>query len=187
MALDQVVEQILAEGRAEAQSIEDAAASEAEAVLAEARSEAQRGAQAITHEGATRADAQARRIHAASKLDAKKARLAAQADVLATVRTRVEDKLAKLPAKDRADLLRALVKGSAVVETLGSGARAWGRKDDRDAITSLGLAFAGETQCLGGLIVESADGTQREDLRFESILDEVWRDAVHDVAGKVFS
>ena len=36
--------------------------------------------------------------------------------------------------------------------------------------------------CLGGVVIESADGTSRLDLTYDSILDDVWDDVVREVA-----
>ncbi|MGQ0796359.1 MAG: hypothetical protein ACT4OI_00620 [Methanobacteriota archaeon] len=46
----------------------------------------------------------------------------------------------------------------------------------------VGSRYAGTIECAGGLLIESADGTRRVDLRFESLLRDVWHDSVKEVA-----
>ena len=46
----------------------------------------------------------------------------------------------------------------------------------------VGKAYAGHVDATGGLVIESADGCRRVDLRYESILRDVWNDSVREVA-----
>ena len=55
-------------------------------------------------------------------------------------------------------------------------------KDEALVRQVVGRAFAGTIQAAGGVIIESADGTRRVDLRYESILRDVWNDSVREVA-----
>src|SRR2546425_874884 len=46
----------------------------------------------------------------------------------------------------------------------------------------VGDSFAGTVECAGGVVIESADETRRVDLRYETLLRDVWDDAVKEVA-----
>lgn len=184
MGLDQVIEEVLEEGRKEADAIVDEAEQEAEAILEDAESKAQDEREQRLQEAEQEADAERRRIEASAELEAKKKRLDAEADVLATVRSRVESRLAELPQEERAPLVRELIE-QADADEFGEGARAWAPKRDRDVVEEYGFTYEGELDALGGLIVESPDGSVREDLTFETLLDEVWRDRLNEVAVNV--
>lgn len=184
MGLDQVIEDVLEEGRKEAEATVEEAKQEADAILEEARSKAQAAKEARAQEAETRAAAERRRILASAELDAKKKRLDAEADVLAAIRSRVETRLKKLPDDERTRLLRTLVEDSGAAD-FGQGAEARGRPEDRETLEKLGFTYAGEIDCIGGAVIESPDGNVREDLRFDAILDEVWREEMHGVASDV--
>lgn len=183
MGLDQVVQEILEEGRQEAQAIREDAEQEAQAILEDAREEADREAEKIRQQARQDAESKARRIKASAQLDGKKKRLNAQSDVLSSIRARVEDRIRDLDADQRAKLLETLVESSGAHE-LGKGASARGRPEDQETIEALGFTYDGEIECLGGAVIESPDGTVSEDLRFETILDRVWRSSIHDIADK---
>jgi V/A-type H+-transporting ATPase subunit E len=46
----------------------------------------------------------------------------------------------------------------------------------------VGKNFGGTIECVGGVVIESADGSRRIDLRFETILADIWRDSIKEVA-----
>ena len=54
---------------------------------------------------------------------------------------------------------------------------------DADTVRSIvGKNFGGTIECVGGVVIESADGSRRIDLRFETILADIWRDSIKEVA-----
>jgi vacuolar-type H+-ATPase subunit E/Vma4 len=66
-----------------------------------------------------------------------------------------------------------------------AGGRIWVAAQDEAIARKLGLEVAGTFQGLGGVIVESPDGTTRENLRYETILEEVWNESLGQVASKL--
>ncbi len=42
--------------------------------------------------------------------------------------------------------------------------------------------FGGTIECSGGIVVESDDGMRRVDLRFETLLQDIWEDSVREIA-----
>jgi len=86
--------------------------------------------------------------------------------------------LASLP--DRDVIVRALLTENAADWRAG---KVWASPRDADTVRAItGPNFAGTTECVGGVVIESADGTRRNDLRFEALFEEVWRDSVREVA-----
>lgn len=184
MGLDQVVEEVLEQGRKEAEGIGQEAEQEAEAILDDARDQAGSIREERIKEAEDTAESEKRRILASAELAAKKERLDAEADVLASVRSRVKKRLADLPQKERASFLRSLIEESGA-DAFEEGAKAWAPEEDRDIVEGYGFDYEGPVDALGGAIVENKDGSIREDLTFDTLLDQVWRDQMHHVAMNV--
>lgn len=177
MGLETVLERIRDTGRAEAAEI-----------LAEGRRERERMLLATQAEGAKlrarreeEARTQAERVRvqdlARAELDAKKTILAAKDEVLRAVRERV---LARLASNPSPGTLRRLLAKHASEWRSG---RVYGNARDAALIREVvGGTYAGMIDCVGGVVIESVDGTRRLDLRYEGILDDVWEDAVREVA-----
>jgi len=181
MGLEHVKESILAEGRAAAEAELAKAREEAKAIRARAEQRAQEARGARQHELELAVAALKRRELALSELEAKKLRLGAQKELLAKVRQQALERLASLPPKTNEEYLTALVRKANVQD-----ARVYAREQDRGLIERLGLKYAGPIQGVGGIIVESADGTTREDLRYEVLLEDAWPEALNDVAAALF-
>jgi V/A-type H+-transporting ATPase subunit E len=181
MGLEQVIDDIREEGEAEVEAIRAEAEEEAQALREDAENRAQERKQEILDEADDEAEAERQRIVANAQLQAKKKRLNAESDVLSSVRSRVESRLANLDEDDRRELIETYIEGSGADE-LGDGAKAWGRSEDQAILEDLGFTFEGEIDCVGGAVLESPEGDIREDLRFDEVLDEIWREEIHEIA-----
>jgi V/A-type H+-transporting ATPase subunit E len=179
VSLDNFVQVILDKGKAEAAEIRARAQAEAERVLSEIRAEGERS----LSEAAQRAQevAQRKKVQdlARAELEARKSVLTAQKEALDEVYQRALARLAGV--QENADFLRALLRGN---ETeWKSGGRVYCAAKDQSLVKEMtGRSFAGTIDCTGGVVIESADGTRRVDLRYESILRDVWNDSVREVA-----
>lgn len=181
MSLDRLVEEILERGRREAQEILDSTKAERERMLSEVR---ERGEELINQrEEQARDQAQRERQMeiARAELEAKKIVLQAQKEVLDQVLERARERLRGL---DSEALLRALVDrhrddvASGVVHCNKRDALLLRRMVDGEVVDDL--------DCIGGLVIESSDGTSRTDLRFETILNDLWEDVVKEVAEQLW-
>ncbi len=179
MALDTVIQAIQAKGKAEADEILAQARVEREQILSDVRAEASKSladADVRAHQAADRKRVQEL---ARAELEARKIALAAQKDVLDEVYQRTLARLSAL--KENADLLRGLLKANQA--EWKSGGKVYSNAKDEAAVkVVVGSAYAGHVDCAGGIVIESADGMRRIDLRYESILRDVWDDAVREVA-----
>ncbi len=177
MSLDAVIEKIRAAGDAEIDAIRKEGAAERERMLADARKE---GA-ALKADRLAAAESAGERLKtqelAKAELQAKKITLAAQKEILDRVLETARDRLAASPR--RAEVIRALL--AEYKDETASG-RVLAHEEDAAVVRSSGLAPPATLDCLGGLVIESADGSRRVDLRFETILEGVWRDSVRQVA-----
>lgn len=180
MALEKVVQNIRAEGRAQADATVATARKEADAILADARRQAEELRARRAAEATAAADALGKRETASADLDARRLRLTAERELLGTIRAEAEKRLAALPPAQREAHLKALVAKANVPD-----GRVWVAAQDEAAARKLGLNVAGTFQGLGGVIVESVDGATRENLRYETILEEAWTESLGQVAAKL--
>jgi len=178
MGLESVIEEVLARGKGEADDIRTAAHTERERMLQGVREEGEKLKRA--REEAARRDAERNRVQvlARAELESKKMVLAAQKDVLDEVFRTASERLGTMA--DGAALLRKLLERE---RSDWQGGRVFSNAKDAPIVKPIvGANFAGTTESVGGIVVESADGTMRVDLRFESILSDVWSDAIREVA-----
>jgi len=181
MGLDKVVDNVRAEGRAQATSIVAAAKKEADAILADARRQADEIRAKRDADAKAAVDALAKRESANADLEARRLRLNAERELVGSLRHEVEKRLAALPAAQREAHIKALVAQANV-----PNGKIWVAKQDEAAARKLGFALAGTFEGLGGVIVESADGATRENLRYETLLEEIWSSALTNTASKLF-
>jgi len=178
MGLESVIEEILARGRAEADAIRKSADAEHQRLLEEARGE---GAKLlVAREQEAKVAAERARIQdlARAELESKRTVLAAQKEVLDEVYAAALQKLSTLP--DRDGILRALLTANASEWRTG---KVYASPRDADSVRAIvGPNFAGTIDSVGGVVIESADGSRKTDLRFETLFAEVWRDSIREVA-----
>lgn len=182
MALEVVIEAILEKARKEATEVVNEAKREAEKTLAAAREEGEK----IIEQRKQDASLEAERLNvqelARAELESKRIVLVAQKEVLDEVLARARARLAEL--SNNVDVLRALLKKS---EKEWKEGKVYSSARSADVVRGLvGSRFAGTVDCLGGLVIESADGKSRTDLRYETILAEIWRDSVREVAETIW-
>jgi V/A-type H+-transporting ATPase subunit E len=191
MTLETVVEDIKEQARARAEEIREDAEADAERI----RSEAEADAEEIREEILADADKQIAQEReqklSSAKLEAKQARLEARREVLQSVREDVEQEVADLSGEDREELTEALLAVAA--EEFGSDATVsvYGRGDDQELIEALltdyeDYEYAGEYDCLGGIVAESDQSRVRVKNTFDSILDEVWEDNLREISDRLF-
>ncbi len=190
MSLDTVVADIRDEARARAEEI----LSEAESEAADIREAAEEDATEIREEREREVEreiAQEREQQLSSaKLQAKQDRLEARRDVLEDVRESVEAEIASLD-DGREELTRALLDDAAAEFDADASVQIYGRADDQDLLESVlaeydGYSYAGEYDCLGGVVAESEGSRIRVKNTFDSVLDDVWEDELRDVSERLF-
>jgi V/A-type H+-transporting ATPase subunit E len=190
MSLETVVEDIRDEARARAEEIREEANERAEEILAEAERDAEDIREQRQREVEREIERERERKLSSAKLEAKQQRLEARRTVLEDVREAVEEEIASLE-EGREELTRALL-GDAVAE-FGSDAtvRVYGRPDDAELLeTILGdyenCEYAGEYECLGGVVTEADESRIRVDNTFDSVLEGVWEDNLREVSERLF-
>jgi V/A-type H+/Na+-transporting ATPase subunit E len=179
VTLERVAQAVLERGKSEAEQIVAQAREEKERMLSEARVEGEANVKAA--QAQARDEAEHRKVQevARAELEARKISLAAQKETLDEVYKRALARLHEL--KENKEILKGLLKANE--SEWKAGGHVYSNKKDESVVRKIvGSAYAGHIDCAGGIVIESADGTRRIDLRYDSLLSEVWDDAVREVA-----
>lgn len=191
MSLDTVVEDIRNEARERAKEIEAEGEERAEEIVSEAESDAEEIlAEQERQTEQTIAQEREQKLSSA-KLEAKQKRLEARRDVLQEVRATVEDRIANLEGDDREALTRELLDDAAEEFDDGDTVHVYGAESDDELLTDIvtdydGYEYAGEYDCLGGVVVESEQSRLRVNNTFDSVLETVWEDNLQDISNRLF-
>lgn len=191
MSLETVVEDIREQARARAEEIREEAESEAADILEEAESDAEEIREEVLADAERQISQEREQRMSSAKLEAKQRRLEARRDVLQSVREDVEEEIATLPDDEREELTRALLDAAAEEVDEGAEVQVYGRSEDQELLESLlseydGFEYAGEYDCLGGVVVESTESRVRVKNTFDSILEEVWEENLREISDELF-
>ena len=191
MTLDTVAEDIREQARARAEEISEEAGADAEELLAEAEADADEIREEILGDADRQIEQEREQRLSSAKLEAKQERLEARRDVLQSVRDAVEDEIASLEGDDREELTRALLDAAATEIDSEEGVEVYGRADDGALIESIladydGFSYAGEYDCLGGVVVESQESRVRIKNTFDSVLADIWEDNLREISDRLF-
>jgi len=178
MSLDAVVQSILKKGAAGKHELVEAAREEAERMLNEARMKGQEAISSRVNEAGAAAGRLKVQEMARADLESRKTVLAAQKEVLDGVKTEVLKRLSA--SEHRTAIVRSLLERNA---SDWRGGRVFCAAVDQKLVAStVGSRFGGTIECAGGIVIESDDGTRRIDLRFETLLEDIWEDSVKELA-----
>ena len=191
MTLDTVAEDIREQARARAEEIHEEAGADAEELLAEAEADADEIREEILGDADRQIEQEREQRLSSAKLEAKQERLEARRDILQSVRDAVEDEIASLEGDDREELTRALLDAAATEIDSEEGVEVYGRADDQALIESIladydGFSYAGEYDCLGGVVVESQESRVRIKNTFDSVLEGVWEANLREISDRLF-
>ena len=191
MSLEAVVEDIREAARERAREIREQGEVRGEEIVSEAEREAEEIVSEAEREAETDVEREREQRLSSATLEAKQERLAARRDVLESVREAAEERIAGLSGERREALTRELLDAAAVEFGDVDAASVYGRADDAELLESLvaeydGYVYAGEYDCLGGVVVESEGSRLRVNNTFDSILADVWEDNLRDVSARLF-
>jgi V/A-type H+-transporting ATPase subunit E len=191
MSLDTVVEDIREEARARAEELREEGEARAEEIREEAEADATEIREEAEREVERAIEQEREQTLSSATLEAKQKRLAARRETLQSVHDAVEASVADLSGDRREELTRALV--DATTEEFGDAdsVQVYGRADDEELLTDVladydGYEWAGEHDCLGGVVVESEASRVRINNTFDSVLEEVWEDNLRTISERLF-
>ena len=191
MTLDTVAEDIREQARARAEEIHKEADAEAQELLEAAEADAEEIREEILGDADRQIEQEREQRLSSANLEAKQERLEARRDVLGSVRTAVEEEIATLEGDEREELTRALLDAAATEIDSEEGVEVYGRAGDQALIEEIlddydGFEYAGEYDCLGGVVVESGESRVRIKNTFDSILEEVWEANLREISDRLF-
>lgn len=181
MGLDAVVDEILAQGKQEQEETLRKADQEAEEIRQDARRTAEETKQKREREAKQRTEALEREILGASEFQARRNYLSVQRELLTDFRRRLVDALSQLPQDRNAAILKKLV--AKAKEELPEG-RVHARKQDLGFLADQGFEKGDVIECAGGFLLEGPTGDVRLDYRFETLVDDAWKNILvktHDL------
>lgn len=191
MSLETVVEDITEEAHARAEEIREEADTRADEIVEAAESDAE-AIKEQRQEAVERQIAQEReQALSAAKLEAKQKRLEARRDLLEEVYDGVESHVESIDGEDRRELTAALLEAAATEFDEGDTVSVYGRSDDEALIEELlseyeDYSYAGEYDCLGGVVLESEASRVRVNNTFDSVLETVWDDNLKAISERLF-
>lgn len=178
MSLDKVIENILETGKKEAQRIVEEGKKEKQEQVKKAQDEGQKLLQSKMGESESLVQRMNTQEIARAELESKKIVLGSQKEILDSVYETALQRLGNLPQNE--SLLRTLVSNNRT--EVSAGSVHCNQKDEAFVRSLVGSNFGGTIDCIGGLVIESQDGTRRVDLRYETMLREIWDDSIKDIA-----
>jgi len=187
MPLDNVVQEIYKKGEEQVQAIISKAKEEAEKIIAEAEEKAKEILEKARIEGEKEAEALRRQELSSVRLEMKRLLLNKQKEVLEAVFESVKERIKNMDAETKKKVYTALLKNYAI-----EGMVVYSNRDDEDLVKSiiqeLGLnaRYGGNIDCLGGVIIESADGELRVNLTFEELLNQLYEQKMSELSKMLF-
>ena len=191
MSLETVAEDIRNEARERAEEIREDGEARAAEIIDEAEADADEILAAKETEIENQIEQEREQRLSSAKLEAKQKRLEARRDVLQEVREDVEERVANLGGEDREELTRTLLDAAAEEFESDDTVTVYGRADDEELLTDVladydGFEYAGEVDCLGGVVVESEASRLRVNNTFDSVLEDVWEDNLKEISSRLF-
>lgn len=190
MSLETVVEDIRNQARERAEEIHEEAEERAERIIEEAEHDAADIIAEAEREAARDIERERDQKLSSATLEAKQERLEARRDVLESVRADVEDRIAAIDGEQRARLTSALIDAAAPEFEDTTDVAVYGRAADADLIQGIledyDFEYAGEYDCLGGVILESEALRLRVNHTFDSILEDVWDVELQAISNQLF-
>lgn len=190
MSLETVAEDIENRARDRAEQITAAAEDDAEEIIAQAEDDAEQIREQRLAEAERTIEQERERERSNATLEARQQRLETRRDQLGAVREAVREEIAAIDGEDRERLTRALLEDAAD-EIESDRAAVYGNADDESLLETIladyeGFEYAGEQDCLGGVVVESDGSAVRVRNTFDSVLEDVWEANLGEVSERLF-
>ena len=181
MALDTVVESVLATSKDKVAQINSDADQEVARILNEARERAAEIKSRKETEVGHVTEAIERREISSANLEVKRSELNVHKDLLEKARTMLLEKIQNLPKKDNESMLKKTLEPYDLKDM-----KVYSNKRDEAIVSSLAPNYGGNLDIIGGVVVESKDGALRYDLTYETLAREVFNNRMKEVSKILF-
>ena len=182
MGLETVIKDIMNAAQAEITMINAGADAEVSQILDDARQTAKK----IMGERLAKAEDDIKRLRqqeiSSANLEVKRTMLNARKEVLDKVYSNAVESIVSLPEAKQEELLKAIID-----ENDKNGSKIYSNKDSEELVRKLSsLEYAGNINCIGGVIIENEDGTVRLDYTYDIILKNVNEQALKQTSDILF-
>ena len=181
MALDAVVEDILATSKSKVEEIDAETEQEVTRILNEARERAAEIKSRKEAEVDSAIEALERREVSSANLDTKRAQLNVHKDLMEETRQKLIEAISKLSKKDNEALIKKLLEPYDLKEM-----KVFSSKKDQTFVSSLAPNYGGNIETIGGVVVETKDGLMSYDHTYETLASEVFNKSMKDVSKILF-
>ncbi|AKG91771.1 Archaeal/vacuolar-type H+-ATPase subunit E [Geoglobus ahangari] len=182
MPLEPIIEEIVRKGHQQVAEIKSSAEEEAEKIILEAKENAKEILKRAREEAEKEAERLRRQEISSINLEMKKEELNRKREVVENVYQMLVEKVANLDGKEREELLKKLLS-----KYEGQDYVVYSNKKDEELVKKLTkLEYAGNVDCIGGVVLESKDGEFRINLTFDTLLQEVYESKMKDIYEKLF-
>ena len=191
MSLDTVVEDIRQEAQQRADEIQAEGEQKAEAIIADSETDAETLLEERKSEVERTIEREREQALSSANLEAKQERLEARRVVLDEVYEAVEQELSSLETEKKKELTASLIAAAADEFGTEEPIDVYGRVDEKEMIESIlesydKATYAGNHDCLGGIVVEGQRSRLRVNNTFDSLLEDVWEESLQDISDILF-
>jgi V/A-type H+-transporting ATPase subunit E len=181
MALDAVVEDILATSRSKVATVSGEADQEVARILNEARERAAVIKTRKEKEVSQSVEALERRVISSAHLEVKRSELNVHKEQLEQVKAKLFAAVQKLPKDQNESLIKKMLEPHNLKDM-----KVYSNKRDEAFVSSLAPNYGGNLDIIGGVVVESKDGALRYDLTFETLAREVFNNHMKEASKILF-
>ncbi len=181
MALDAVVESVLATSKDKVAKINVEADQDVARILNEARERAAEIKSRKEAEVGHATEGIERREISSANLEVKRSELNVHKDLLEQARVKLFEKIQNLPKKDNESLLKKMLEPYNLKDM-----KVYSNKKDEAFVSSLAPNYGGNLDIIGGVVIESKDGALRYDLTYETLAREVFNNRMKEVSRILF-
>lgn len=183
MSLENVLKDIRERGKNEVAKLKKEAKAEAERILSEANSKKSK----IIEDALSEASKAAERLKGQEvsrvELENKRGRLMMEKQQLDQAIENAKEKISNLPSDKDRELMRKLItKHSSKGKVIFSAAK----HETMVKAAASSLRYEGHIDCLGGIVIQSADGSVRYDFKYDTLLKAAADISMKDVAKILF-
>ncbi|HIH45294.1 MAG TPA: V-type ATP synthase subunit E [Candidatus Methanoperedenaceae archaeon] len=166
MGLEEIVKDIADKGKSEADRVNEETARSVKSILDEAESQVATLAAKKKEEVARDVERLKKQEMSSANLEVKRVILNARKDVLDAAFAETRSRLANLPPERNVVILQSLLK------LCQEHSRVYSSEKDATLIRKIApdIMLAGTIDCIGGIIIESADATVRLDYTYDTMI-----------------
>ncbi len=185
MSLENVVNEIISQAEKQRQEIVDQGRQEAKKIVDEATKKAREQTKQFEEETKKLANETKRMELSALNIHLQKMFLEAKKGMLDELYRHVVEKIEKLDASERKELIQRLVEKSK--KELPDAKFVYCNSRDKEIVSGIkSLKFNGVVDCLGGIVVENGEKSVKVNYTFDVILKNVKEAYLNEVAKRVF-